>query len=99
MAEKRLTKGEVTRGEIMGAAHELFLKQGYHGTSMRQIAGATGITLGAIYNYFSSKEEIFKAVFLERHPYHDVLPALMKAEGPTPEEWVRDAAGKHYQQE
>jgi AcrR family transcriptional regulator len=94
MADKRLTKGEATRIEIMGVAHELFLKQGYHGTSIRQIAGAAGITLGAIYNHFSSKEEIFRAVFLEQHPYHDVLRALMRAKGSTPAEWVRDAAGK-----
>lgn len=94
MGDRSLSKGEATRSEIMGASHELFLKYGYHGTSIRQIAGATGITLGAIYNHFSSKEEIFRAVFLEQHPYHEVLPALMMAEGSTPDEWVRDAAEK-----
>lgn len=94
MDDRALSRGEATRDEIVGASHELFLKHGYHGTSVRQIAGAAGITLGAIYNHFSGKEEIFQAVFLERHPYHEVLPALLMAEGPTPEAWVRDAAEK-----
>ncbi len=87
-----ITKGELARSSIIQAAHTLFVRQGYHGTSMRQIAEEAGIAVGGIYNHFSGKEDIFKAVFLAYHPYHDVLPAIEQAQGKTVEEFVRSAA-------
>jgi len=92
MPSPDLTKGELTREAIVQAAHELFILQGYHGTSMRQIADNTGIAVGGIYNHFSGKEDIFEAVFLAHHPYYDVIPAIEQAEGQTVEEFVRNAA-------
>jgi len=44
---------------------ELFSKQGYAGSSIRQIARAVDITESAIYNHFTSKEEIFNAILSE----------------------------------
>jgi AcrR family transcriptional regulator len=92
MSEELITRGDRARGEILQAAHHLFTERGFHGTSMRQIAQQAGIALGSIYNHFSSKEDIFRAVFLERHPYLDVLPMLKAAQGDTVDEIVRDAA-------
>jgi AcrR family transcriptional regulator len=81
-----------TRSQILEAAQHLFTEQGYHGTSMRQIAQEAGIALGGIYNHFPSKENIFEIIFEENHPYHDVLPILEQAQGDTPETLVRNAA-------
>jgi AcrR family transcriptional regulator len=86
-----------TREQILDAAHDFFIRQGYHGTSMRQIAEAAQIALGGIYNHFPSKEALFETVFLQNHPYHDVLPVLVQTEGKTPEALVRDAAGRMLQ--
>ncbi|MBN2548781.1 MAG: TetR/AcrR family transcriptional regulator [Anaerolineales bacterium] len=85
-------RGERTRLEIIQAAHDLFVRQGYHGTSIRQIARSANIALGGLYNHFAGKEEVFQAVFLEYHPYREVLPLLMDAQGQTIEELLRDAA-------
>jgi len=87
-------RGERTRSEILCAAHDLFIKQGYHGTSMRQIAEQAGVSLGAFYNHFESKEDIFRHVFLDNHPYHDVLPVLMTVQGETIEEFVTNAMNR-----
>ncbi len=94
MRDKRLVKGQQTKEDIISAAYELFLKQGYHGTSMRQIARQAEVAPSAIYNHFAGKEDIFVAVFLEHHPYNDVLPALLEASGETPEVWVHQAANR-----
>ena len=94
MDDKRLTRGQQTRAEIVLVAHDLFLQQGFHGTSMRQIARRAGITLSAIYNHFASKEDLFEGVFLEYHPYHHVIPALLAAKGDSEEAWVHDAANR-----
>lgn len=92
MISEELTKGELTRAAIVDAAHDLIVSQGYHGTSMRQIAQNADIALGGIYNHFSNKEDIFRAVFLENHPFLEMLPAIEAAQGDTVEELVRDAA-------
>lgn len=92
MVDEPLRKGELTQARILDAAFALFMEQGYHGTSMRQIVERAGITMGGVYNHFASKEEIWKAVFFERHPYRTILPVLREADGATAGEYVRDAA-------
>jgi len=94
MVDEPCTKGERTRQEILQSAHLLFLKNGFHGTSMRQIAQGAGIAVGGIYNHFASKDEIFMAVLSARHPIYDILPALNAAEGQDIESFIRDAARK-----
>ncbi len=86
------SKGETTRLSIEDAAMELFMEQGYHATSMRQIAERAGLALGGIYNHFKSKEEIFEAIVIDKHPYKKVLPAILEAQGETVEIFLRNAA-------
>jgi AcrR family transcriptional regulator len=88
------TKGERTRAVLLDAAKRLFVSNGYHGTSMRQIADEAGLALGGIYNHFGNKEDIFVGVLMERHPFLVVMPALQAAQGQTVEDLVRDAAGR-----
>jgi len=70
----------------------LFLEQGYHATSMRQIADRTGLALGGIYNHFTSKDEIFQGIIVDKHPYKQILPAILAAEGETVDEFFKNAA-------
>lgn len=48
-----------TRGRILDAAEHLFAEHGYDSVSMPMIAEASGITAGAIYKHFESKEDLF----------------------------------------
>ena len=84
-------KGEVTRIAIEDAAIELFMEYGYHATSMRQIAERAGLALGGIYNHFKSKDEIFEAIVVDKHPYKKILPLIQQAEGETLEEFLGSA--------
>lgn len=92
MNNEPLRKGEQTQARILDAAYDLFMMQGYHGTSMRQIAERAGLTLGGVYTHFAGKEDIWKAVLFDRHPYHAILPALRATEGDTTEAFLRNAA-------
>jgi TetR/AcrR family transcriptional repressor of mexJK operon len=85
-------KGETTRLAIEDAAVELFMEHGYHATSMRRIAEHAGLALGGIYNHFASKDELFEAIIVDKHPYRQVLPAILSAEGESAEEFLRNAA-------
>ena len=86
-----LTKGETTRIAIEDAAVKLFMEQGYHATSMRQIADEAGLALGGIYNHFSSKDEIFAAIIVDQHPYKKLLPLILAAETETAEKFFENA--------
>ena len=92
MVEEPLSKGERTSRAIIDAAYDLMVTQGYAATSMRQIADKAGLSLGAIYNHFSSKEEVFVAVIGERHPFIQIVPLVNSATGDTIEVFARNAA-------
>lgn len=49
------------RTEILDVAGEIFLEQGYAAASMSAIAARLGGSKGTLYNYFTSKEELFRA--------------------------------------
>jgi len=91
MKKEKQTKGEVTRLAVEDAAIHLFLEQGYHATSMRQIAEKSGLALGGIYNHFAGKDEIFEAIIIDQHPYKKILPLILAAEGNTAEEFFGNA--------
>lgn len=48
--------------QISISAEKLFQKKGFIGTSMREIAIDSNVGLGNIYNYFKSKDDIFRAI-------------------------------------
>ena len=50
------------RKQVLDAAEACFLRHGFHGTSMAAISQAAGMSVGHIYNYFSSKEAIIAAM-------------------------------------
>ncbi len=52
--DKRLTGLD----EILDKSAQLMARLGYHGTSMRDLAGVTGRSLSGLYHYFSDKEEL-----------------------------------------
>ena len=63
--ESRRTQAErslATRTALLAAARDLFASQGFAGTSRDEIAARAGVTRGALYHHFASKEALFRAV-------------------------------------
>lgn len=50
------------RTQILQCSMEVFINNGYHKATMKEIMAATALSKGAIYHYFSSKEQIFIAI-------------------------------------
>ena len=48
---------------ILDVSTRLFVEKGYEHTSLQDIINETKLSKGAIYHHFSSKEEIFEAIF------------------------------------
>lgn len=55
---------EDPRAEILRKAAELFARKGYVESSLNELARAMNYSKGAIYNYFSSKQEIYDAIII-----------------------------------
>ena len=55
-SEKRKTE---RREQILAAARRCFAEHGYEGATVARLEEATGLSRGAIFNYFPSKEELF----------------------------------------
>lgn len=52
----------LTLNKIQQAAIDEFLEKGFRGASLRQIVKHAGVTTGAFYGYFSSKEALFASI-------------------------------------
>lgn len=67
---------EVTVGKILEVSKRLFLEKGYDNTKIQDIADELGMTKGAIYHHFESKEEIMnklgETMFIHNNPFEIV---------------------------
>jgi AcrR family transcriptional regulator len=57
---------QLRRTQILQAAMTCFARQGYHATSMDDVVRESGLSVGAIYSYFPSKEDLFLALCDDR---------------------------------
>jgi AcrR family transcriptional regulator len=97
--------GRAERAELEGGARRLILdhaarllrSNGYHQTSLREIAEAVGIRKASLYHHFRSKEEIVEAVVNDgvRLVLETVLYALEVAGEATPRQRLKAAIAAH----
>src|SRR5437899_6249426 len=73
---KTPTKSEETRARILEAAIALFRGKGFDETSMREIAAAAGVAIGAAYYYFDSKDALVMAFYQQAN---DAMQEPMEA--------------------
>ncbi len=52
---------EATRQRILDAAYRVFIEKGFHRASIDDVVAASGLSVGAIYNYFPNKDELIRA--------------------------------------
>lgn len=78
---KRRSDGEATRKRILAAALASFREHGFDATTMRDVAKAAGLSLGAAYHYFPGKEAIVLAYYVELEQRFSarIDPALAEA--------------------
>ncbi|MDH3254491.1 MAG: TetR/AcrR family transcriptional regulator [Acidobacteriota bacterium] len=62
-------KSEVSIANALEAALKLFSSQGFRATSMRQIASASGLSVGNLYHHFTNKEAIFQQLIEQYWEY------------------------------
>lgn len=82
---KKLTRAEqkaLRPTQILDAAFEQFVEQGYSAARVEDIAERVGVTKGTVYVYFPTKEELFAAMINHISvPFEDMLGDIQKLEG------------------
>src|SRR5271166_1320158 len=53
---------DARRDQILSAAKRCFLRDGFHATSMQDLFAEAGLSSGAVYRYFASKDEVIIAI-------------------------------------
>jgi AcrR family transcriptional regulator len=72
-AHKRERRKEARPQELLDAALTLFVEKGFAATRVEEVAASAGVSKGTLFLYFSSKEDLFKAVI--RRNLADHFPA------------------------
>ena len=59
---KKVERGQATRLRIVATATTLFSELGYEATSIEAVLRESGVSRGALYHHFDSKDALFEAV-------------------------------------
>jgi len=79
--ERRLRAKEEMKQSILDAAREIAVKEGWHAVTMRKIANKIEYTPPIVYEYFESKEALFKElIYFGFHMMHKDIEKAKKSE-------------------
>ena len=78
-ADEKHPEFDRKRAMILEEARQLFGEKGFHGTTIEKIAQRTGYSKAGLYQFFSSKEELFAAVIHETAFRTDMLAQAAEA--------------------
>jgi AcrR family transcriptional regulator len=81
------------RQRILDGAHQVMLTGGYRGTTMPAIAAEAGVSVGLLYRYFESKEELYLAMCETVTQAHLDELAVRMAQIADPQERLSSAIG------
>lgn len=91
-APKSSARKDLVRDELLGKAAGLFARRGYANTTIQDIANELGLSRSSLYHYFSSKEEVLRALIdTETAGSHDFLARLRDDASLTAAERLRQA--------
>ena len=96
MAQRTVSKSEETRSRILAAALDVFRERGFHAATMREIAAAAGVAVGAAYYYFDSKDALVMAFYAQaQDEMAAALDEILKESG-TFEQRLRGIIGQKF---
>ncbi len=86
-------RSDETRAGLIAAARALFSERGFANTSTEQVVNAAGVTRGALYHHFNSKEALFREVFVALE--EEFVETARHVASPQADAWANLAVGCH----
>src|SRR4051812_34850471 len=72
--ERRLLQQDMSRQHLLDAAEEVFGRKGFHETTLKEIAELAEYSVGSVYSFFESKDDLFRQIFVRRG--EEFMPGL-----------------------
>jgi AcrR family transcriptional regulator len=92
MSTTRISRSERkarTREELLAGARKVFLRQGFHGATLEEIADEAGYTKGAVYSNFAGKDDLYLALLAAHYEQRVAAYAEIMLDEPTFEDALR----------
>ncbi|MFF5259943.1 TetR family transcriptional regulator [Actinomadura viridis] len=83
---KNTDRTDATRARLLDAAVTTFAERGFHGSTIRDIAGGAGLSTAALYVHYRTKEEVLYQISRDGHEETLALVRAAIASGGTPGE-------------
>jgi TetR/AcrR family transcriptional regulator len=80
---RRQQHHELNRNQLLDAAEEVFGAKGFHATTLKEVADLAEFSVGSVYSFFPSKDDLFLQIFLRRGA--ELLPrmeAIVESDAP-----------------
>jgi AcrR family transcriptional regulator len=65
-SERKEREFNTRRAEILEQAEKIFAAKGFYNVTMAEIAGASGFSIGSLYQFFRGKEHLYKTMICEK---------------------------------
>lgn len=65
-SERKEREFNTRRAEILEQAEKIFASKGFHDVTMAEIAGASGFSIGSLYQYFKGKDHLYSTMISEK---------------------------------
>jgi len=87
---RRLKHQDLSRNQLLDAAEELFGRKGFYETTLQEIADLAGFSVGSVYSFFDSKDDLFLQIFQRRGgDYMPRISGVLRGPG-TPLDLLHD---------
>src|SRR5829696_10242602 len=64
--QRRLQHQDLSRNQLLDAAEEVFGRKGFHETTLKEVAELAEFSVGSVYSFFESKDDLFRQIFVRR---------------------------------
>lgn len=85
---RRQQRIETSREQILDTAEQLFAERGYHETGLKEVAAKCEFSVGSIYSFFESKDDLYEQVVMRRCIGIEALESLIPDSVPADDRLV-----------
>src|SRR5829696_10223858 len=83
--QRRLQHQDLSRNQLLDAAEEVFGRKGFHETTLKEVAELAEFSVGSVYSFFQSKDDLFRAIFTRRgDQFMEEMQDVLQAAGAAP---------------
>ena len=76
---------DLSRAQLLDAAEEVFGRKGFHEATLKEVAELAEFSVGSVYSFFESKDDLFRQIFLRRgEEFMPAMRALLEPDGGDP---------------